>query len=63
MAIKNSVSNDFCSTFVDNVNIFDCCLSGVGPVTQELLPTLKFVAHTHSHFENNDVYEYRNRSD
>ena len=29
MAIANSVSNDFLSTFVDSVNIFDCCLSGV----------------------------------
>ena len=28
MAIENSVSNEFCSTFVDNINVFDCCLSG-----------------------------------
>ena len=29
MAIKNSVFNDFLSTFVDSINIFDCRLSGV----------------------------------
>ena len=29
MAIKNSVSNDFWSTFVDSINVFDCCLPGV----------------------------------
>ena len=29
MVIENSVSNDFWSTFVDNINIFDCRLSGV----------------------------------
>ena len=29
MAIKNSVSNDFCSTFVDSINVFDCHLSSV----------------------------------
>ena len=26
---QNSVSNDFLSTFVDNINVFDCRLSGV----------------------------------
>ena len=29
MSIKNSVSNDFLSTFVDSINIFDCHLTGV----------------------------------
>ena len=29
MAIENSVSNDFLSTFVDSINVFDCCQSGV----------------------------------
>ena len=29
MSIKNSVSNNFLSTFVDSINIFDCYLSGV----------------------------------
>ena len=29
MAIKNSVSNDFLSTFVDSINIFNCHLSSV----------------------------------
>ena len=29
LAIKNSVSNDFCSTFLDIIVIFDCRLSGV----------------------------------
>ena len=29
MAIKNSVSTDFISTFVDSINIFHCGLSGV----------------------------------
>ena len=28
-AFKNSVSNNFWSTFVDSINIFDCHLSGV----------------------------------
>ena len=32
MAIKNSVCNDFLSTFVDSINIFDCRLSLVFPV-------------------------------
>ena len=49
MAIKKSVSNDFCSAFIDSINSFDCRLSGVGPVAQDLLPTLKFVAHIHTH--------------
>ena len=29
MAIESSVSNDFLSTFVDSINIFDCRLSSV----------------------------------
>ena len=29
MEIKNSVSNDFRSTFVDSINVFDCCLYDV----------------------------------
>ena len=29
MAIENPVSNDFLSTFVDSINVFDCRLSGV----------------------------------
>ena len=29
MAIKNFVSNDFWSTFVDSINILDCRLSDV----------------------------------
>ena len=29
MAIKNSVSNDFWSTFVDSINVLDCRLSGM----------------------------------
>ena len=29
MAIENSVSNYFWSTFVDSINVFDCRLSGV----------------------------------
>ena len=29
LAIEISVSNDFLSTFVDSVNVFDCHLSGV----------------------------------
>ena len=28
-AIKNSVSNDFLSSFVDSINVFDCHLHGV----------------------------------
>ena len=31
MAIESSVSNDFLSTFVDSINIFDCRLSRVKP--------------------------------
>ena len=33
MAIKNFVSNDFLSTFVDSVYVFDCLLSGVNKRT------------------------------
>ena len=29
MAIRTIVCNDFLSTFVDSINIFDCRLSGV----------------------------------
>ena len=29
MEIDNSVSNDFLSTFVDSINVFDCRLTGV----------------------------------
>ena len=29
MAIENPVSNDFWSTFVDRINVFDCRISGV----------------------------------
>ena len=29
MAIENSVSNDFWSTIVDSIDVFDCRLSGV----------------------------------
>ena len=29
MAIYNSVSNDFCSMFVDSINVFDCFQPGV----------------------------------
>ena len=29
MAIENSVSNDFLSTFVDSIKVFDCLLFGV----------------------------------
>ena len=29
MAIENSVSTDFLSTFVDSIDVFDCSLPGV----------------------------------
>ena len=29
MAIKNSVSNDFLSAFVDSIEVFNCCLPSV----------------------------------
>ena len=29
MAIENSVSNHFLSTFVDSIDVFDCRLPGV----------------------------------
>ena len=29
VAIKNTVSTDFLSTFLDNIGILDCCLPGV----------------------------------
>ena len=32
MAIENSVSNDFLSTFVDSINVFDCRLPCVNMV-------------------------------
>ena len=28
MTIENSVSNDFSSSFIDSINVFDCRLSG-----------------------------------
>ena len=33
MTIENSVSNDFASTFVDSINVFDCSLSSVDTIT------------------------------
>ena len=42
MAIKNSVSNDLRSTFLDSINIFDCRLS---EVFIKYLPT-EYVAKT-----------------
>ena len=33
MAIKNSASKDFLSTFVDSINVFYCLLSSVCNVT------------------------------
>ena len=35
MTIKNSVSNDFLSTFVDSINVFDCRLPGVNMEVDE----------------------------
>ena len=35
MAINNSVSSDFSSTFVDTINVFDCHLPGVRRGTLE----------------------------
>ena len=32
MAVKNSVFNEFLSTFVDSIKVFGCCLPGVLPV-------------------------------
>ena len=32
MAIQNSVSNDFSSTFLDSIGVFDCRLPGVSQV-------------------------------
>ena len=45
MAIKNYVSNDFLSTFLDGIGIFDCRLPGVtlrtGKATAEgIFPSL-----------------------
>ena len=37
MTIKNSVSNDFLSTFVDSIDVFDCRLSDVVSVVVILL--------------------------
>ena len=36
MATENSVSNDFLSTFIDSINVFDCCLPGVVSFNQFL---------------------------
>ena len=36
MAMKNSVSKDFCSMFVDSINVFDCHLSGVKAAIKSL---------------------------
>ena len=40
MAIENSDSNDFLSTFVDTINVFDCRLPGV-----DLLKTYRLKYH------------------
>ena len=47
MAIKNTVSNDFGSTFVDNLNLFDCRLSSV------------FIKYTYSTIETVTMSELR----
>ena len=50
MAIKNSVSNDLISTFVDSINVFDCRLS---EVFVEYRPT-EYIAKT---IQNKGYYE------
>ena len=35
MSIENSVSNDFLSTFVNSINIFDCRQSGVNIIAEQ----------------------------
>ena len=42
MAIENSVSNDCLSTFVDNINVFDCRLSFVILVESPTSYDIKF---------------------
>ena len=37
MAIENPVLNYFLSTFVDSINVFECCLSGV-TLKLEMIP-------------------------
>ena len=34
MAIENSVSKGFLSTFIDSIKVFNCCLSGVRNVLE-----------------------------
>ena len=36
MAIENSVSNDFLSTFLDSIGVFNCRLPGVYILSQSL---------------------------
>ena len=36
MAIENSVSNNFVSTFVDSINVFDCRLPSVSIFVEKL---------------------------
>ena len=37
MTIKNAVSNDFLSTYVDVINIYDCSLPGVSMIKVNIL--------------------------
>ena len=41
MAIKNSIYNDFKSTFIKSINVLDCCLSGVRTLNKFHTETLK----------------------
>ena len=42
MAIENSVSNDFWSAFVDNINVFDSRLSGVMKIQTNMYTNTSF---------------------
>ena len=40
-ASENTVSNDFCSTFLDSIGLFDCSLPGVKMLLQKELVLLR----------------------
>ena len=55
MAIENSVSNDFLSTFVDSINVSDCRLSGVISLLAESYQTLFLLDSPKTFFEIKDI--------
>ena len=57
MAIKISASNNFLSTFVDIINVFDCRLPGVRPFIMHFI--IKYIGYTsHAVAQKNFTMEF-----